>query len=861
MRFNREGISLCQECPLNDRRRVWGEGDHEGKIVIIGEGPGRTEELEGSPFIGGAGKELTSGLVQAGIFRRGIWISNVISCRPPGNDIDSEEGREAVRCCKAGFEKELENCRNARVFIPVGNVACAALGIVGRITQIRGSVYELPKSRLEQVGGREVGRKRYACPTWHPAYILRDRKNKGVWIADLKKAKEISNDGWKPPTENFNLFPTLEDVEAFRRKLQKDPLVGVDIETTSLNPKYGSIVVVGLAKRGGNVLTVPLLKQGGGEYWSVSDHKKVFEELQAIFNEGKLVFHNALFDADYLECKGWKVPNIHEDTMLLHHAVHPELSHKLGFVVSIYGETPYWKGEFLKREVGILDLPDEDLRRYNARDAAVLLEILPGLKSDAEELHVYQDIYRDISLQLIKPVLAMERRGILLSQSRLGTWKRNLDLQISKLDEDLKRRAQTPKGFNLDSDTDLRLLIFGWKANKFSKAEKELLTYQDGKRRKDTKHYRQTLETAKISRETGKLFDLKLKASKLTSTKMPSVDEESLLLAGLHLRARLDEIDHFIRQEKFSDEKERIRNGISWLSDFRNYSERVKLRSTYTSFPTDAEGAVHTSYLIHGTTSGRLASRDPNLQNQPLEARKLFVSRNGFIFVGRDYSNLELRIAGILSGDSRMLDAFERGDNLHDLNTQGLFNIRRSDPSWDAARKASKIYVFGRRLYGGSSRGIYLKVLAEVPELELTYGQFQRFDSIFDGMYPTLARWQRSIKAEVLGTKKVRNAFGRLRIFRGQTAEIEREGLNHPIQSTAADLVNRATIAIHNRFPAGYGLVLQIHDELVSEVPLQKKDEASKILQEEMEKEVLIDGKPWSFPTEEHVGTDWGKLK
>ena len=323
----------------------------------------------------------------------------------------------------------------------------------------------------------------------------------------------------------------------------------------------------------------------------------------------------------------------------------------------------------------------------------------------------------------------------------------------------------------------------------------------------------------------------------------------------------MSQIDRFINKVRFATEERTIKNGIAWLALLAEHRKLSKLRSTYTSFPTGHDGHVHTHYLVHGTTSGRLASRDPNLQNVPSDARKLFIPREGHVFVGRDYSNLELRIAAILSNDEGMLDAFRRGENLHDLNTHGLFDIVEEDKAWVPARRAAKIYVFGRRLYGGSQRGIYLKVLAEAPELSLTFADFQRFDAKFDSMYPQLAKWQRRIKAEVLGTKMVRNAFGRLRVFLGQTHEIEREGLNHPIQSTAADLINMATIRLHEKLPGiGAHLLLQIHDELVVECPEEQAELVSELMQMEMERPVLIDARKWIFPTEGKIGKDWFEL-
>jgi len=134
----------CKECPLRDRRRVWGQGSFSSKIAVLGEAPGATEDREGKPFVGKAGATLRGGLAATGTNPNTVYYLNLIACRPPNNNLSSFEGQEAIECCKAGLEDELawlqEN--GIRVLITAGNHPTHALGIEGAIGKVRGSVYE-----------------------------------------------------------------------------------------------------------------------------------------------------------------------------------------------------------------------------------------------------------------------------------------------------------------------------------------------------------------------------------------------------------------------------------------------------------------------------------------------------------------------------------------------------------------------------------------------------------------------------------------------------------------------------------------------------------------------------------------------
>src|SRR4030042_4421718 len=144
MRFIRTK-SNCTSCPLRDRRRVWGTGPEDGgKIGLLGESPGMVEEMQGEPFSGPAGRYLNWGLGSAGILRHRCWITNLIPCRPPGDDLSSPEGHLALELCRPGFEQEIGFIlpHPPGVLVPLGaNPSAPLTGGQPAITTARGSVF------------------------------------------------------------------------------------------------------------------------------------------------------------------------------------------------------------------------------------------------------------------------------------------------------------------------------------------------------------------------------------------------------------------------------------------------------------------------------------------------------------------------------------------------------------------------------------------------------------------------------------------------------------------------------------------------------------------------------------------------
>ncbi|GAI82687.1 unnamed protein product, partial [marine sediment metagenome] len=207
-----------------------------------------------------------------------------------------------------------------------------------------------------------------------------------------------------------------------------------------------------------------------------------------------------------------------------------------------------------------------------------------------------------------------------------------------------------PDEFNLGSNADMRYFLFNYPPTKFSKLE-ELKEYEEetvtrvdkkGERKaplkKTTDKYRKLLSLGRLERGTTPIYIPTGRYGRKTKkTRQPKVDDQGRLALQIAAQNRLSLIEKFKNAKApHLEEKKKIESLLSWLANYNNWSKNEKLRSTYTSYPVGRDGRVHTSLLIHGTATGRLASVNPNLQNIPkksIEARTPFIPAQGFSFL------------------------------------------------------------------------------------------------------------------------------------------------------------------------------------------------------------------------------------
>ncbi len=325
------------------------------KIAIIGEAYGEQEEAEKAPFVGASGYELTRMLSEAGIHRADCYLTNVFNLRPPGNKLAAFCGPkpEGIRglppigkdgYVKACYTAELERLAdelvqlNPNLIIALGNTPLWALCGKTGISKLRGTTQ---LSNLVVAGFKVL-------PTYHPAAVLRQWEHRPIVVVDFMKAKrEAEFPEIRRPKREIWIEPTLEDLNAFRQRYltgAKRPL-SVDIETAG-----NQITCIGWGFS--NIaLVVPFVdsRRKGRSYWAtISDERKAWEFNKQLLEDHSIakIFQNGLYDIAFLwRAYGIKVYGAEHDTMLLHHALHPESLKALGFLGSIYTDEGPWKNE------------------------------------------------------------------------------------------------------------------------------------------------------------------------------------------------------------------------------------------------------------------------------------------------------------------------------------------------------------------------------------------------------------------------------------------------------------------------------------------------------------------------------------
>ena len=280
------------------------------------------------------------------------------------------------------------------------------------------------------------------------------------------------------------------------------------------------------------------------------------------------------------------------------------------------------------------------------------------------------------------------------------------------------------------------------------------------------------------------------------------------------------------------------------------YRQIAKLRSTYvTVLPTlvhSQTGRIHTSYNQTGTVTGRLSSSNPNLQNIPnrtelgRQIRRGFVPEDGWVFVAADYSQIELRVLAHVSQDATLLDAFGRDQDIHARTAAAVYDVEL-DQVTKQQRQIAKTVNFGL-IYGQSAFGLS-------QQTELDYGEAERFIAAYFDTYPGVKAWLERTRKLAYAQGYVETLLGRRRYFpelhstqrarAGQRAAAERQAINAPIQGTAADILKIAMIRLDRRLSkAGLDarMVLQVHDEIVLEVPRSEVEAAVALTREVMER-------------------------
>ncbi|HRE85094.1 MAG TPA: DNA polymerase I [Accumulibacter sp.] len=563
-------------------------------------------------------------------------------------------------------------------------------------------------------------------------------------------------------------YETILDEAAFERWLEKisaSPLTALDTETTSLDPFAARIVGVSLAVAEGEAAYLPLAHHypGGPDQLpceATLERLKPWLESPAHAKIGQ----NLKYDQHVLANHGIALAGVAHDTLLQSYVLESgkdgARGHDLGRLATRHlglATIPYEElcGKGA-RQISFAQVAIEQAAEYAAEDADLCLRLHARLHPQITADAGLARVYATIEMPVRDILFRMERTGVLIDAQLLAAQSGEIGRRLLELEAQAHAAAGQP--FNVNSPKQLAEILFG---------------------------------------------TLGLPVKKKTPSGTPSTDEE--VLSELALDYPLPKI----------------------LLESR---QLAKLKGTYTDklpkMVNAQTGRVHTSYAQAVAVTGRLASSDPNLQNIPVrtpEGRRIraaFIAPAGSSIVSADYSQIELRIMAHLSQDPRLLEAFARGEDVHRATAAEIFGVASSDVGPDQ-RRVAKVINFGL-IYGMSAFGL-------ARQLDLERSAAQAYIERYFARYPGVASYMARTREMARTQGYVDTVFGRRlwlpEIRSSQAARrqgAERAAINAPMQGSAADLIKSAMIVVQGWLDAERlhsRLLLQVHDELVLEVP------------------------------------------
>jgi DNA polymerase-1 len=582
-----------------------------------------------------------------------------------------------------------------------------------------------------------------------------------TWLAELGGVNDLDTSGPTVPTD-YDLVLDQPSLTQWIKRLEQAPLFAFDTETTSVDAMRARIVGVSFAVETGAAAYVPLAH----DYLDAPAQlslESVLEQLRPLLEDPTRdkVGQNLKYDCTVLYNHGVCLAGIRFDTMLESYVLDSTGSrHDMDSLALKYlGHKTIHYEEVAGKGKGQLSFNEVSLEQagpYAAEDADITLRLHETLYPRLQQESLQRELFERIEMPLVPVLSRIERAGVLVDCAMLARQSTELALRIQELEEQAHGEAGGP--FNIASPKQIQEILFD---------------------------------------------RLQLPVLAKTPKGQPSTAEGVLAeLAEKHDLPRLI-LEH---------------RGLS------------KLRSTYTeklpALVNPATGRVHTSYHQAAVATGRLSSSDPNLQNIPVRTaegrriREAFIPPPGSVLVAADYSQIELRIMAHLSADAGLMAAFDKGEDVHRATAAEVFGVGLDEVDNDQ-RRSAKAINFGL-IYGMSAFGLGR-------QLGIDRGQAQEYIDRYFQRYPGVRAFMDATREQVREQRYVETVFGR-RLFladisssnhvRRQAAE--RAAINAPMQGTAADLIKLAMLAVDDWLredDCGARMIMQVHDELVLEVP------------------------------------------
>jgi len=591
---------------------------------------------------------------------------------------------------------------------------------------------------------------------------------------------------------HYYLVNTAEKRKALIEKLSKAKELCFDTETTGLDAHQAELIGISFSIKPNEAWFVSLPE-------NYNDCLQIVQEFKFIFEDEKIlkIGQNLKYDISMLKWYDMEVKGKLFDTMLAHYLLQPDMRHNMDVLAENYlgYKTVSIESLIGKKGKNQLSMRSVDiivLSDYACEDADITLQLKQVFEPKLVETNTLE-LFDNIEVPLVPVLASMEAEGVKLDIQNLTDYSIQLEKEILELVKEI--HAQAGMEFNISSPKQLGEVLF------------DKLKIVDKPKKTKTGQYK-----------TG----------------------EDIL--------------------------QKMVNKHPIIQHILDYRSLTKLKSTYVDtlpeMVNPRDGRVHTSYKQAVAATGRLSSNNPNLQNIPIrtergrEIRKAFVPRNDkYTLLAADYSQIELRIIAELSGDEGMVEAFQKGLDIHTATASKVYGVSLDEVTKDMRRNA-KMVNFGI-VYGISAFGLSERL--NIPRSEAKHIIDQYFEQ-----YPGIKTYMNKSIEDARERGYVETIMGRRRYLRDINSAnavvrgfAERNAINAPIQGSSADMIKIAMINIQKTFlekDFDSKMILQVHDELIFDAKIEELDKIKPVVHD-----LMVSAIPMKVPVlvDMNTGNNW----
>lgn len=744
-------------------------------------------ELDGDGvFLGLAGGILNRIIAKSQLHRHECGILNTLQCRPPGDNPDAFPA--AIEHCKVHRDKAIKRFAPKRI-IALGNTPFRAITGQTGIEEKRGYVYQSPEYHVPVVG------------TYHPSYLGYKKAYKLIptCVNDIQRAALRPAAHW-----SFNENPTPEQFKEFVELAVKSRYTVIDIETPyskDVNEEKleedpsSQILQVNFAFDTKFAITV---------YW-VEPFVDIARALFMAPNDK--VFWNAQYDLPRLVVNGYTVNGRIVDAMWLWHFLYPDLPKALGHVTPYIMNVPEWKSKAQNSDT-----------YYGCMDAFTTANVYEEVERRLDKFGMKEVASRHVT-DILAVLRKMRARGVTVDVPRLGRLQDRLE----------KEQAEIQTRINLLVPEKIRRYAPG--PDKFS-------TFGYVRTPKDV-----TGMVEVVNEKTGEIRWAR------------ALDFKVVGGHGMkdYMRSQKHPVPWSRKQDRETTEAKFIKRYAKQYKDpfyslVLDYRKMDKIRGTYTGWPIGDDGKVHSHFTLMPAT-GRLSSMNPNTQNIPKEGelanefRECLIASPGNLLLRRDYTGIEAVLVGYFAHDPEYMSLALKGVHAFVMLEYQGTPVSLSDPLLETKLKAAKkadpvTYDKFKRVSHGFNygQGVY-DTFEQHPGVFANRGEVKKLHDYMGNRFPKVRAWQDATVEEARALHRIVTPFKEHRWFYNIPGDDGPKSIAQRPQGTAASIIKIAMLAL-DKTPEGRYLVLQIHDELVLDVPEKEVEPVDAVLRSIMERPI-----------------------